>query len=96
MKLYPCKPHPVSIPLPFKHIHQSGFHLENCPRGQTELDFKRGGGMMVKDVMFHKRHLGGQGMLECVCVCRVSYRILSFGRGETPKFGVDVEGVYST
>ena len=29
--------------------------------------------MMVKDVTkFHKRHLGGRGMLECVCVCRVS------------------------
>ena len=32
----------------------------------------------------------------CVDVCRVSYRILSFGKGGTPKFGVDVEGVYST
>ena len=31
-------------------------------------------------------------------VCRVSYRIFSFGkgRGGTPNFGVDVEGVYST
>ena len=29
--------------------------------------------MMVKDVTkFHKRHLGDHGMLECVCVCRVS------------------------
>ena len=36
---------------------------------------------------------GGWGMLECVC--RVLYRILSFGRWETPKFGVDVEGVYN-
>ena len=38
-------------------------------------------------------------MLECVCVCvcvQVSYRILSFGWGETPKFGVDMKGVYST
>ena len=26
--------------------------------------------MMVKDVTkFYKRHLGGRGMLECVCVC---------------------------
>ena len=26
--------------------------------------------MMVKDVTkFHKRHLGGWGMIECVCVC---------------------------
>ena len=32
----------------------------------------------------------------CMCACMVSYRILSFGRGGTPKFGVDVEGVYST
>ncbi len=37
-------------------------------------------------------------MLECVCVCVcwVSYRILSFGREVTRKFGVDVVGVYST
>ena len=48
------------------------------------LDFK--GGMMVKDVTkFHKRHLGVWGMLECVFMCRVSYRILSVGReGGTP------------
>ena len=44
--------------------------------------------------IFHKHDLGGRNMLECVCVCRVLYRILSFGRGRTPKFGVDVEGVY--
>ena len=57
-----------------------------------------GGGMMIIDVTkFHKCHLGGRGMLECVCVCRVSYRIWGFGRGRrTPKFGVDVEGVYCT
>ena len=63
----------------------SGFYLENCPRGGgggggnwRNLDFK-GGGMMFKDVIkFHKRHLGGRGML--VCVCRVSYMILSFRR----------------
>ena len=47
---------------------------------------------MVKDVTkFHKCHLGSWGMLECVCVCRVSYRILSFGMGGggggTPQFG---------
>ena len=55
--------------------------------------------MIVTDVTkFHKRHLGSRGVLECVCVCvcRVSYRILSLGRGGTPKFGVDLEGVYST
>ena len=51
---------------------------------------------MVKNVKrFHKHDLGVRNMLECVCVvCRVLYRILSFGRGGTPKFGVDVEGVY--
>ena len=41
-----------------------------------------------------KRHLGGRGVLECVC--RVSYRILSYGKGGTPKLGVGVEGVYRT
>ena len=52
---------------------------------------------MVKDVTkLHKRHLWGLGMLECVCVQGfTSYRILSFWRGKS-KFGVDVEGVYST
>ena len=28
-------------------------------------------------------------MLECVIVCRVTLRILSFGGGGVPKFGVD-------
>ena len=55
---------------------------------------------MVKDVTkFHKLHLGGRGMLECVWN-KVSDSILSFvgggggGWGEvgTPKFSVDVEG----
>ena len=34
---------------------------------------------------------GGLGwvMLECVIVCRVTLRILSFGGGGIPKFGVD-------
>ena len=58
----------------------SGFHLENCPRGGGgggggnwgNLGFK-GGGMMVTDVTkFHKSHLVGRGILECVCACRVS------------------------
>ena len=55
---------------------------------------------MVKDVTkFYKHNLGGggggRGMVECVC--RVSYRILSFGReGGMAKFGVDVERVCIT
>ena len=49
---------------------------------------------------FHKRHLRGRGMLECVCVYVQGF-IQDFefwygGGGGTPKFGVDVEGVYST
>ena len=58
--------------------------------------------MMVKEVTkFHKCHLEGWDMLECVCVCvcRVSYRTLSLGGGGgggTLKFGVDVERVHST
>ena len=53
--------------------------------------------MMVRDVTkFHKHHLGVRVCLN-VCVCRVSYRLLNFvGGGETPKFSVDVERVYST
>ena len=52
---------------------------------------------MVKDVTkFQKHYLGGQGMLECVCVCRVSYRTFESREGGIPKLGVDVEGVYST
>ena len=34
---------------------------------------------------FHKCHLGGgggRGMLECVCVCKISCKILIFGMGE--------------
>ena len=51
---------------------------------------------MDKDVTkFHKYHLGA-GVCLNVCVCSVSYRILSFGRWGTPTFGVDMEGVYST
>ena len=35
----------------------------------------------------------GWGMHECVCVQDF---MQDFGRGVTPKFGVDVKGVYST
>ena len=81
-------------------IQVLGFLLENYPRGDNwkNLDFKGGGGggMMVKDVTkFHKCHLGGWGMLECVCV-RGFIQDFGFWEGGTPKFGVDVEGVYST
>ena len=53
---------------------------------------------MVKDVSFTNTIWGiGACLNVCVCVCvcvyRVSYRTLS--RRGTPKFGVDVEGVYS-
>ena len=54
--------------------------------------------MMVKDVTkLHKRHLGGSCMLECVCVCVQGFiQDFDFLEGRTPKFGVDVEGVYSS
>ena len=48
---------------------------------------------MVKDVTkFHKHHLRSQGMLECVCVCRVSYRVLSFGREEFQRLELTWKG----
>ena len=46
---------------------------------------------MVKDVTQNFKN-GGRGMLEYLCRCRVSYRILSFGR-VGGKFCVDVERV---
>ena len=54
--------------------------------------------MMVKDVTkFHKRHLGGRGILECVCcVCVRRYTEFLVLGGGTPKFDVDVEGVCNT
>ena len=70
----------------------TGFHLENCSMG--------GRGMMVTDVTkFHKRHLGSRGMLECMCVCVCVQGFIQdfeFVMGGTSKFGVDMEGVYST
>ena len=73
-----------------KNSH-TGLHLENYPGvggNWRNLNFKEGG-MMVKDVTkFHKCHLGGRSILECVYVCRVSKRI--FGRGGAPKFSVCV------
>ena len=78
----------------------SGFQLQYCPRGGNwrNLDFS----VIVKDVSnFHKCHHGG-GFRVSLNVCvymsvyRISYRILSFGRGGTPKFGVDVAEIYST
>ena len=48
---------------------------------------------MVKNVTkFHKHHLGGRGMLECVCAGFI--QDVEFGE-RIPKFGVDMEGVYS-
>ena len=38
---------------------------------------------------------GGSGVCLNMCVCRVSYRILSFVKGGTPKLGVDVERMYN-
>ena len=51
---------------------------------------------MVKDeTKFYKCHLWGRGMLKCVCV-QVFMQDFESSEGGTPKFGVDVEGVYST
>ena len=37
---------------------------------------------------------GRSSVLECVCVCAGFLQdILSYGRGGTPKFGVDVEDI---
>ena len=50
---------------------------------------------MVKDVTKFRTIWGDQDMLECVCVCVQDFKQnFGFGRGGTPKFGVDVEGVY--
>ena len=78
--------------------HRVSFRKLSKGGNWRNLDFKGGQGMIVKDVTkFHKRHLGGRGMLECVCACacRILYKILSFWKEGSPKFGVDVEGVYS-
>ena len=48
--------------------------------------------MIVTDVTkFHKSHLGGRGMLECVCV-QGFIQDFEYWEGRTPKFGVDMEG----
>ena len=55
--------------------------------------------MMVKDMTkFPKCHLGSQGMLGCVSVCVQGYTQDFEGGlgGGTPKFSIDLEGVYST
>ena len=57
---------------------------------------------MVKDVTKFHNIIWGLGMLECVCVCVCvqgfiqNFELLFFWRGGIPKFGVDVEVVYST
>ena len=65
----------------------SRVHIENFPGGDNQRNLDSfDGGLMVKGVTkFHICHLGVRGRLECVCVCRVSYRILSFRRGGTLK-----------
>ena len=46
---------------------------------------------------FTNGHLGGQGMLEYVCVSVLGFiQGFEFWEGEIPKFGIDVEGLYST
>ena len=56
----------------------AGIHLENCPREG------KGEGMIVKDVTVSQTPSGeGEGICLNMCVCRVSYRILSFGRGNS-------------
>ena len=79
---------PLSFKIMYPHIR---FHLKKLSKGGgnwRNLDFNEGGDMMVEDEQkFHKRHLGGKVCINaCVCVCRVSYRILSLRKGETPKF----------
>ena len=47
--------------------HKVSFRKLSKGGNWRNLDFM--GGMMVKDVTkFHKCHLGGRGMLECLCV----------------------------
>ena len=78
---------------------QSRGSLRKLSKGGNwrNLDLRKGvGGIKVKDeTKFHKHHLGGLAMCECVFACRVSYRILSFGRECSPKF-CRCGGVYST
>ena len=54
--------------------------------------------MMVKDLTkFTNAIWRGRGMLDCVCVCRVSLDFEFWeGGGGTPKFGIEMKGVYST
>ena len=50
--------------------------------------------MMVKFVTkFHKHHLGGQGMLECVLCVQSFIQDSEFWEGGAPKFGVDGGGI---
>ena len=55
------------------------------------------GSMMANVVTKFHNAILGLGVCLNVCWCvKVTFRILSFGKGGIPKFGVDVEGVYST
>ena len=73
---------------PTKNIYKARVSFTKFLRSVGAIWILRGGGgwsMMVKGVAkFHTRHLGITVCLN-VCVCWVSYRILSFGTGETPK-----------
>ena len=51
---------------------------------------------MVKDMTKFTNAIWGVGICLNVCVCTVFHTGLNFGRGVTPKFGFDMEGVYST
>ena len=57
------------------------------------LDFK--GGMMVNDVTNITNAIWGVGV--CLNICVQGFiQDFKFWKGRTPKFGVDVEWVYST
>ena len=54
--------------------------------------------MVTDETTFHTRHLEVRGKLECVYVfvCVQGFiQDFELWEGETPKFGVEVEGVYS-
>ncbi len=62
------------------------FHLENCPRGEgggaTGGIWILRGAWWLKMWQSSTNAIWGFGVCLNVCMCRVSYRILSFQRGE--------------